>query len=299
MAQFSGAFDLSQVAAASTKPTTGSFVTEVTEATFDATMRKSISYPIVVEFYSSQAPESQTMGQLLGDLANAAGGSWLLARMNIDTSPQIVQALKITAVPLVVGVLGGQLMPLWQGSVTKEQASAVISQLLQMAAGNGILGKAEPQQGQADTATAADGDGESQEDPKYTPAYDAMGEGDYAKAEQEFAKLLGANPADAEAKIGKAQAGLLGRVSALNPAQVMQAAEGPDPSLEAIMNAADLEVASGNVAQGFARMISAISSASAEDRETLRLRLLELFDTQNPSDKAVLDARRGLATALF
>ena len=282
MAQISGAMDLSGLSQGSTG---GSYVTEVTEATFEATLRKSIQYPIVLEFYSAKAPESARMGQTLTGLANAAGGTWLLARMNVDASPQIVQALQIRAVPMVVGVLGGQLVPLWQGSMAAEDAAKVITELLKMAAGNGILGKAEPQ------GTPA---AEPEEDPRYTAAYDAMGRGDYAAALTEFEKLLAATPNDPAAKIGKAQAGLLARVVA-DPAPV-----GAGPlSVDDTLKAADLDVAGGDVAAGFARLTTAIAETTGEDRERLRLRLLELFDTQDPADKVVLTARRNLATALF
>jgi putative thioredoxin len=291
MAQISGAVDWSQLAKAAA-PAGGSYVTEVTQDTFEAVVRKSVQYPIVLEFYSAQAPESAAMGQVLSELANAAGGTWLLGRMSVDTSPQIVQALQIRAVPMVAGVLGGQLVPLWQGSMPKDEAAKVIAELLKMAAGNGILGKAEPQGpvGQADEAA---------EDPRYTPAYDAMERGDFAQARTLFEQLLAQNPADAPAKIGQAQAGLLARASALDPTQVLAAVAGPDPSVAAILDAADLEVATGQVEQGFRRLTDAIAASAGADRDRLRLRLLELFDTQDPADKLVLSARRNLATALF
>ena len=270
----------------------GAYVTEVTEASFDATVRKSVQYPVVLEFYSAKAPESAQMGATLTELADSAAGSWLLGRMNVDTSPQIVQALQIRAVPMVAGVIGGQFVPLWQGSMPKEEAAKVIVELLKMAAANGILGKAEPQ-------TAASDGASPDEDQRYTPAYQAMGEGDYATARAEFEKLLAANSADALAKIGKAQAGLLERVAVLDSAEVVARAAATNAGIDAILDAADVEVASGLVERGFARLTAAVAESSGEDRDRLRLRLLELFDTQDPSDKVVLTARRNLASALF
>jgi len=296
MAQISGAVDLSGLAKTPASGASGTYVTELTEATFEAQVRKSLQYPIVLEFYSAQAPESAKMGETLVGLANAAGGAWLLARMNVDTSPQIVQALQIRAVPMVVGVLGGQLVPLWQGSMPKEDAEKVIGELLKMAAGNGILGKAEPQAGSTAGAEAPE---EPEADPRYGAAYDAMERGDYAAAETEFGKLLTENPADALAKVGRAQAGLLARVAGLDPTRVAADVAVPEPSVEAVLAAADLEVASGDIAAGFARLTTAIAASAGDDRDRLRLRLLELFDTQDPSDKIVLAARRNLATALF
>jgi len=272
----------------------GSYVTELTQETFEATLRKSIQYPIVLEFYSAQAPESAQMGATLTELANAAGGAWLLARMNIDAAPQIVTALQIRAVPMVVGVLAGQLVPLWQGSMPKEDAARVIGELLKMATGNGVLGKAEPQ-GPAPAAAEE----VVVEDPRYTAAYDAMGEGDYAAAERAFQALLDQTPGDQTAKVGKAQAGLLARVAPLDPATTLAAGDQAGAGVDAILAAADVEIATGQAEQGFARLIAAIVTHKEAERDRLRLRLLELFDTQEPGDPAVLTARRNLTTALF
>ncbi|MCL1907310.1 MAG: tetratricopeptide repeat protein [Propionibacteriaceae bacterium] len=299
MAQISGAVDLSQLAQTTAQPT-GSFVTEVTEESFEATLRKSLQHAVVIEFYSSKAPESTAMGETLSSLANNAGGSWLLARMNVDTSPQIVQALQIRAVPMVVGVISGQLVPLWQGSMPKEEAEKVIAELLKMAAGNGILGKAEPQTRADEPADEGTTQGEEpEEDPRYVGAYEAMAREDYATAEAEFSRLLTETPGDGLAKIGKAQAGLLMRVSGLDPKKVMEEADGKQPSLEAILAAADIAVALGDAEKGFLLLTTAITEHTGDDREKLRLRILELFDTQDPADKVVLSARRNLSTALF
>jgi putative thioredoxin len=126
-----------------------------------------------------------------------------------------------------------------------------------------------------------------------------MGQGDYVRARDEFAALLAESPADSLAKIGVAQSGLLSRVDRLDFDAAIAAANQPGATVDQVMAAADVEVASGQVAEGFARLTGAIAQADPDDKETLRLRLLELFDTQEPSDKTVLTARRHLATALF
>jgi putative thioredoxin len=46
-------------------------------------------------------------------------------------------------------------------------------------------------------------------------------------------------------------------------------------------------------------LIELIRSTSGAERETARLRLLDLFETVGPSDPAVLKARRDLMSALF
>jgi putative thioredoxin len=288
-----GAIDLASLA---TPATAGaSYVVEVNEANFEATVRQSMRFPVVVEFYSPRAPEQGALSRDLRELANAAGGSWLLARIDVDASPRVAAALQVRAVPTVVGVLSGQLVPLWQGTLARAEAARYIDELLKVAAANGVLGKAQPT-GPATPETAD----EPEVDPRYEAAYAAMEQANWSAALAEFARLLKDNPSDAQAKVGHAQAGLLQRLeSDPAPETAPTYADAHPDDLTAILRAADFEVATGATAAGFARLIAGIAGTSGDDRNTLRTRLLELFDTLEPTDPVVLTARRNLATALF
>jgi putative thioredoxin len=80
----------------------------------------------------------------------------------------------------------------------------------------------------------------------------------------------------------------------------VQAKADADPAdVDAQLAMADLELASGNVAPAFVRIIEAIRLTAGDDRERGRKRLLELFETVGASDPAVLKARRDLTSALF
>lgn len=289
-----GAVDLSQVARSAAPAPGGVYVTELTEANFEATLRQSARFPIVVEFYSPRDPGGAALSADLRDLANAAGGAWLLARLNVDESAQAAAALQIRAVPTVVGVLAGQMVPLWQGTLAKEDAARYVQELLKVAAANGLLGKADPVVPETAEEAAAD--------PRYEAAYSAMERGDFAQAEAEFDQLLAAAPNDAAARVGKAQAGLLARIGDPTPAAVaaaQAAADAPGAPVAAVLAAADFEVALGDAEKGFARLIAAIAATAGDERDTLRQRLLALFDTQPAGDPVVLRARRNLATALY
>ncbi|MDR0990155.1 MAG: tetratricopeptide repeat protein [Propionibacteriaceae bacterium] len=292
-----GAIDLStlQTPSAAAGAVSGSFVVEVDESNFESTLRQSVRFPVIVEFYSPRDTAGASLSQALAELAEAAGGNWLLGRINVDQSPQVAQALQIQAVPTVVGVLAGQMVPLWQGTLTKDEANTYITELLKVAAANGVLGKAEP------VATAAD-EAEPVADPRYEAAYAAMESGDFAQAETEFGRLLAETPGDAEAKAGVAQAGLWARVGQIDQATLaaaQQAAEADPGAVDLALAAADYEVATGQAAAGFARLIQAISLTSGEDRDRLRTRLLALFETCPADDPQVLTARRNLTSVLF
>ncbi|MFT4110779.1 co-chaperone YbbN [Propionicimonas sp.] len=287
----SRAVDLSGIVAAAKAvppPPGASYVIDVDEASFEAVLSQSVRYPVVLELNSPRA-NAQALSDALVELANEAAGAYLLGRVNVDASPQIAQAFGIQAVPAVIGVVGGQLAPLWQGTKTKEEAKSYIAQLLQAAAASGVVGRAEPVSIDADAGP----------DPRFAAADEALSSGDFTKAVEEFDKLLAASPNDPEAKAGRAQAALLARASVLDPATVLARADAAPDDVDAQLAAADAELLGGATAQAFDRLIETIRNTSGPRRDAVRVRLLELFETVGPSDPAVIKARRDLMSALF
>jgi putative thioredoxin len=286
------ALDLSGIVAAAKAPPPppgATYVTDVDTAALEPLLAQSAKFPIVLELNSPRANAAE-MSADLEELANAAGGAYLLARVNVDAEPQIAAALGIQAVPTVIAVIAGQLAPLWQGTRSKEDAKVLLDQVLQVAAANGITGRSQP----------VSVDASAGPDPRYAAADDAMAAGDFELAVAEFDKLLNATPADAEAKAGRAQASLLARVTKVtDPEAALRAADARPDDRDAQLAAADVELTQGRLEQAFARVISVIRNASGEARDSARLRLLELFETVSPEDPAVLKARRDLMSALF
>lgn len=294
-----GAVDLSQLAQKANPPTAsagGSYVVELTEQTFESeAVRKSMQHPVVVELYSPRVATGQQLSDALVGLADQHAGKFLLGRLNVDSAPGIVQALGVQAVPTVIALIGGQLAPLFQGVLPVEQVAAAIDSVLKAAVTNGIVGRADPVGGVVDGAD----EHEDGADPRFADADAALERGDFAAAQAEFDKLLAANPADAEAKAGKAQAGLLVRASALDPQVVLLAASSPTATLDVHLDAADLELASGRAEEAFARLIGQVKARTGAERDRARVRLLDLFETIGNADPRVLKARRELMTALF
>jgi putative thioredoxin len=249
---------------------------------------------VVVELYSPRVATGQQLSDALIEIANASDGKFLLARLNVDTAPGIVQALGLQAVPTVVALINGQLAPLFQGVLPKDQVQATIDQLLKAAVGNGMVGRAQPV-GPEEPTTA---EPEPEADPRFAAADAALQRGDFANARDEFDKLLQANPNDAEAQAGKAQAGLFARAALLDPTSTLAAADESD-DLDRQFAAADVEMITGEAEAAFVRLIGLIKRLSGEERNQARVRLLELFETLGNADERVLKARRDLMTALF
>jgi len=308
-----GAIDLSQLAArAKAAPAPGapaapggpapsggaSYVLESSEQTFESdAIRPSTQHPVVVELYSPRVATGRQLSDALAAVANAAEGRFLLVRLDVDAAPGIVQALQLQAVPTVLAIISGQAVPLFQGVLPAEQVQQALDQVLKTAVANGMVGRARPVTagtGPADDAEAPD---EEQPDPRFAAADEALAQGDFARARDEFDRLLQANPNDAEAALGKAQAGLFARASVLDPeATLARAAEGGDVAAQ--LDAADIELVSGRVEEAFDRLLAVVRRGGA-DRDPARVRLLELFETVGGTDPRVVAARRSLMAALF
>ncbi|MFW6092282.1 MAG: tetratricopeptide repeat protein, partial [Actinomycetota bacterium] len=96
-----------------------------------------------------------------------------------------------------------------------------------------------------------------------------------------------------------AQVSLLRRTAGVDPSAARSAADANPADVDAQLTAADVEVATGQVDEGFERLLAAIRTTAGDDRDRARTRLVELFEVVGPSDPRVAKARSALASALF
>ncbi len=130
-------------------------------------------------------------------------------------------------------------------------------------------------------------------------AVQALDAGDLGGAVQAYKNVLSDDPGNTEAKLGLAQAELLQRVQDADPQQVRKAAAEKPADVPAQIAAADLDLVGGHVEDAFGRLIDTVRRTAGEDRDAVRLRLLELFEVIGAEDPRVTAARRALARALF
>ena len=275
----------------------GPYVLNVSEPTFQAdVIERSVQVPVVVEFWSPRSEASLGLGPVLAQLSTEYAGKFLLARIDIDANPQLAQAVGVQTVPLVIAVLRGQVVPLFQGAVAEPEARQYFDQLLTVAVANGITGQAEPVGPAADPS--AEEDEEPPPNPRYEKAENAVGAGDLDGAIAAYQELLKETPNDAEAKSGLARVQLVKRTQDV-PAEVRIRAAGNPADVEAQMLVADVDLMGGHIDDAFSRLISTIQATSGDERNTVRLHLVELFDVVGADDDRVIKARRRLMAALF
>lgn len=296
-----GAVDLSTLARPASPPAgapgglpaAGAFVRDVDQTTFPEIVQSSTQHPVVVVLW---APWSDVSRQVVADLAALAdedGGRWLLARVDAEANPQVAAAFQAQSVPTVVAVLAGQPVPLFQGAYPREQVRAVLDQLLAAAQANGITGRAAPGEvpGEAPVEPALP--------PLHQAAYDAIERDDLPAARAAYEQALRENPRDAMARAGLAQVGLMERTAGADPRAVREAAAARPHEVDAQLAVADLDVFAGAVEDAFARLVDLVAATRGDERERVRLRLVDLFDVLGTDDPRVVAARRALASALY
>ncbi|MDE8669072.1 tetratricopeptide repeat protein [Pseudarthrobacter sp. H3Y2-7] len=267
---------------------------EVTEGNFQDLVELSAQVPVVIALWAAYSPESASMVNSLEQVINSYGGRLVLGAADIDAFPQLAQAFQVQAVPTAVAVIKGQPVPLFQGGADEAQIRPLLDELLKVAAANGVTGS---------LGGGAPADAEPAPlPPLHQAAFDAIEAGDYEAAAAAYRQALLEMPADAEAKAGLAQVELMARLQPLSAQDTdalrTRAAEEPD-NLDAQLSVADLDVAGGHVEDGLNRVVSFIGRNFGPERETARVRLLELFDVVGTHDDRVAKARQALARVLF
>lgn len=294
-----GAVDLSALAAPPPPPpsadTPDGLVLDVTEETFNDVIQQSNQVPVLVLLWQVGEGQSIQLNTTMQTLVTEQAGKFVLARVDVAAHPRLAQVFQVQAVPAAVAVIKGQPVPLFQGAPAAEQVRPVLDQLLQLAQEQGVTGTVD---------TGQEPGTEEETEPPLPPhiqaAYDAIEADDLDGAAAAFEQAVTENPADVEAAAGLAQVQLLQRISGLDPAQVLQrATEAPASDLDAQLPAADLEVAGGRLAEGYARLLQVIRVTAGEDKERARVRLLELFRLAADDAPEVVKARRDLAIALY
>ncbi len=279
-------------------PSLPSPVLDVTVASFERVIQLSTTVPVVVDLWTPRSPASKQFSALMASIVLELDGRLLLARVDVDTEPQIAQAFQVQQVPAVMAVVGGQPVPLFEGAAAEPQVRQVFDQLLALAAQQGVTGRITVT-GEGVPAAEAAEDVEPELPPLHQEAFDAIERDDLDAADAAYRKALAENPRDAEATVGLAQVGLMRRTHDADLAQARQAAACDPDDVDAALLVADLDVLGGHVEDAFARLVETVRRTGGEDRDRVRLRLVELFDVVGGDDPRVLAARRALASALY
>ncbi|HEX8005787.1 MAG TPA: thioredoxin domain-containing protein, partial [Trebonia sp.] len=151
---------------------TSAFVIEVTEETFNTEVAlRSRSTPVIVDLWADWCGPCKQLSPVLEKLANEAAGAWVLAKIDVDANPRLAQAFQAQSIPMVVAIIGGQMVDAFLGAMPEAQIRQWLTQVLAVADQLGV---------QPADAAAGDQVGPEAEaiPPAYAEAQAAMERGD-------------------------------------------------------------------------------------------------------------------------
>jgi putative thioredoxin len=266
-------------------------VVDATEADFQsAVLERSLQVPVVLHLGADWSEQSKQLGTVLERLAGEFAGAFVLARVDAESNPRLVQALRVQGIPSVKAIVAGELIGEFAGAQPEAQVRQWISELLTLAQREFGLG--------APGAPAAQ-PAEPPMDPALAAAYDALAADDLDGAARALQNVLSQNPNHPEAKPALAQVELMRRTRDTDPAAALERAKQNPKDIEAQAAAADAALAAGDADTAVALLLAAVAAFSGEEKDRARKLLLDYFELLGPQDPRVGPARARLTTLLF
>ncbi len=280
---FGQAFDLSSLTKPKVDPDVPMPGLEVTIENLNSNILPlSLVRPVIVLMWSPRSVESQDVMNTLGKLEVEYQAKWSLARVNIDTHPEIAQAFQTKNVPYAVAIIAEQMVPLFEQAYPEAQIRLVIDKVLALSAQQGI--------GEAPV---------EQIEPEEEEAMLALESGNYAMAEAAYKKWLSRKPNESLAKLGLAQTQLLIRTEGLDLNIVVEESEKSPQDIDLQLKAADIEIVNGGVEAAFSRLLTLIKTCTGDDKNKVKTHLLNLFALVDQGDPRLISARKELASSIF
>ena len=242
--------------------------------------------PVLLLFVQAADSASESLVKSVTALVQKAAGAIIALVVDAAASPELAQAFELNQIPSAYGLLKGQPAPLFVGNQPMEQIQLVITKVLEVAKENGLNGK----------AVVKEIEKEPELSPTMSAAYAAIDTGDYRAALALFEKALLENPNDSLAEAGLAQVKLLIRLEGKDLTGIITS---EPTSTDSILEKADALIATGNAGAGFELLLSLFEKTAKDQREPIRLRLVDMFFVAGNDNPEVISARKTLSLMLF
>ncbi len=263
----------------------------VTEQGLEQLIADSQQIPTLLLVTSARVPEGAQFLEALRRGVDAQGGAIRLATVDADVEQRVAAALRVQQLPTLLLLLLGQLQPIVEAVLPEQEIQALLTQVLDVARQQGME--------LPDAPEGAPAPAQEPLPPLIAEAYAAIERGDLDAAVAAYEKQLNEAPADAEAKAGLATVTLMRRTQGADLAGAREAAAQAPGDLNAQLLVADLDMLGGHVEDAFGRLLDLLRGADQDTKDTVRARLLDLFEVAGPEDPRVAPARKRLANLLF
>ncbi|MBY0279730.1 co-chaperone YbbN [Candidatus Binatia bacterium] len=111
--------------------TPSAWVKDVTDRDFQReVIEKSRTVPVVVDLWAPWCGPCKQLGPLLERLAAEGGGKWILAKVNVDESPQVARALGVQSIPLVLAFKDADIISEFVGAQPENVVRQFIERLV-------------------------------------------------------------------------------------------------------------------------------------------------------------------------
>jgi putative thioredoxin len=260
----------------------GAAIIDVTDGTFVAdVVEESSTRPVVVDFWASWCAPCRTLGPILEKLADENGGSFRLAKLDVDANPGVSAHFMVQGIPAVKAFVNGELVDEFVGSMPEPMVREWLAPLLP-----------------------------TETDRVVADAKQEVAAGDVESAERDFREALAADANNRDAAIGLAI--ILFERGDLEGARAMAEPQAPDPEAERIL--ARVRVAEWAHEAGPGTLMSArrlaaggkwrealdgMLGAMQDDPEDARSSMLDAFQVLGNDSDLTREYRGKLAAALF
>ncbi|TDW31252.1 tetratricopeptide repeat protein [Cryobacterium psychrophilum] len=272
-----------------------SLVLDGTDANFGEILELSNTVPVLVDLWAEWCEPCKQLTPVIEKLVAEYAGRFVLAKVDVDSNPQLSKAFQAQSIPTVAAVINGQPVQLFNGALPEAQIREVLERVLELAAQQGVTGTAQANE----VAPVVEEPVEEPLPPHHLEAYEAIERGDFETARAEYRFALTQNPNDTMAAAGLAQASLLFRLQGKTLDDIRGGAAAAPEDLPAQLLVADLDLSGGHVDDAFDRLLTLFPAQDAAGRNIIRERLLELFEVIGTEDPRVAPTRKRLTALLY
>ena len=261
-------------------------------------IERSHEVPVVVDFWAEWCGPCRTLGPMLEQAAETGGGSFELAKVDVDQNQALATQYGVQGIPTVVGFRDGQAVSRFVGAVPQTRLDTWLSELVPSAADKQV-DMARDLLLAGDTKAAEDiYRSVLEDDPAHTEAGVGLASLLISEGQaEEASEILTRLPNTAEVQRLQAAA-RLSITPAFDEAAALQALEQNPADHKLRMDLAASQAARGEHEQALTNWLMVVK-ADPEIREEARLRMLDVFKVIGPDHPLTARFRRDLANALF